>query len=1018
MTREGAPMGLFDLFRGRKDVASTGSSDGLNHVDKKSHSDGAAADPLIRRIDDMYLGTDFHGVESSLELMLRYVAPILDAEYGDFAQGSGPDMLLDMSNTVDFMKGNEILVHAGDSAYSGMRRNCALLDAGKANKVEPDPVERDFTVQTMRDYFLMRAIVNENVRDARRALGRGARVDSPCMYRGTLSIPIVEAAARRSQDLVDLLLEAGANADAGKSNGETALAYASQNGDYNIASSLLEAGADPNKSTPVGPPLAIASNIAIMALLIEHGADVDKPDRDGDTPIVGAICSVNPEAAFFLRMAGSSLDHRNRAGKTPLDHASGVLMRRALSEPCYERPMPSVNLSDIRDEVCDRIARLRCEYYPPSAFCDERILRSGETISDAQRNAWREISSIKRAAIDAKRGGDLQLSNDCYIEAFKAGEVFDADVLWGWFKTLLLAKNFRDARLVLKYKCAADVRYNIYWVESGHELGANVGDSGRMIDFDGFVAFADHTHTFPYDKADVERRIRGFGGSPRWDGYRLDTDEFDAFLRCFGVDDFYTTERYMQLAGEKDADARRQVLEHLVASGEEFDAPYALAGLIEGEEPARARQLYLRALAANNGAKGAAEFSRLVEDSDAATATQLFEQAIACGDEYYSTYRLAQLIKGEEPERAKRLFDRSIAAGDERASTYELALLLLDDNRERAVSLLERSVAAGNVFYAGYVLAQLVEGEDAGRAESLYERVISAGDERGATKRLADLVRQRDPERAKTLYRRSIAAGDAYGATYGFALLLQEDSPEGAEALLEQSVAAGNERDATNFLAELIKDRDPERARSLYERAIAAGDERYATGNLALLLREEDPYRARSLCERAMAAGSDSEEVLSLLELLTEGMHGADAVQDESPSIPTSSSLSNDSAGVPYGTNSATSQDAGELDERVLRDVTAAYIRQGARHTNGDLGSTVYDCDICVVDESGVVHFFDPETGEEYTGADPKAQAQAWVDSYNKELDEAFRKTCEDYRRLLIDREGISDGTGGQGASG
>lgn len=95
----------------------------------------------------------------------------------------------------------------------------------------------------------------------------------------------------------------------------------------------------------------------------------------------------------------------------------------------------------------------------------------------------------------------------------------------------------------------------------------------------------------------------------------------------------------------------------------------------------------------------------------------------------------------------------------------------------------------------------------------------------------------------------------------------------------------------------------------------------------------------------------------------------------------------------------------------------AAYIRQGARHTNGDLGGTVYDCDICIVDESGIVHFFDPETGEEYTGADPKAQAQAWVDSYNKELDGAFRKTCEDYRRLLIEREGISDGTGKQGAS-
>lgn len=83
-----------------------------------------------------------------------------------------------------------------------------------------------------------------------------------------------------------------------------------------------------------------------------------------------------------------------------------------------------------------------------------------------------------------------------------------------------------------------------------------------------------------------------------------------------------------------------------------------------------------------------------------------------------------------------------------------------------------------------------------------------------------------------------------------------------------------------------------------------------------------------------------------------------------------------------------------------------AYIRQGARHHNGRLGATIGDKDICRRDEDGVPHFYNPETGREFTGDNPRLQAQQWVDSYNKELADNFNQTCAEYSQQLMDREG------------
>lgn len=95
-----------------------------------------------------------------------------------------------------------------------------------------------------------------------------------------------------------------------------------------------------------------------------------------------------------------------------------------------------------------------------------------------------------------------------------------------------------------------------------------------------------------------------------------------------------------------------------------------------------------------------------------------------------------------------------------------------------------------------------------------------------------------------------------------------------------------------------------------------------------------------------------------------------------------------------------------DIKDRVLRDVTKAYIDRGARNVNGRLGASINDPDVCKRDRDGVPRFYNPETGREFTGDNPRRQAQEWVDDYNRELGDAFNKTCQDYEAKLMQEEG------------
>ena len=68
-------------------------------------------------------------------------------------------------------------------------------------------------------------------------------------------------------------------------------------------------------------PIHCAHSIEFLKLLVSHGADPDKADHNGETPVMqwawrGAPCELE-----YLIGLGASLDKKDHSGKTALDHA-------------------------------------------------------------------------------------------------------------------------------------------------------------------------------------------------------------------------------------------------------------------------------------------------------------------------------------------------------------------------------------------------------------------------------------------------------------------------------------------------------------------------------------------------------------------------------------------------------------------------------------------------------------------------------------------------------------------------
>jgi ankyrin repeat protein len=152
-------------------------------------------------------------------------------------------------------------------------------------------------------------------RDAvRAALGRRADVNA-AQIDGTTALHW--AAERNDLEMADLLIRAGARVDARTREGVMPLQLAAVNGSAPMIDRLLKAGADPNAALTVSGDTAVmmaarTGNPDAIRVLVEAGANVNAKEQwGGTTALMWAVSEGHASAARALLAAGADVNARS-----------------------------------------------------------------------------------------------------------------------------------------------------------------------------------------------------------------------------------------------------------------------------------------------------------------------------------------------------------------------------------------------------------------------------------------------------------------------------------------------------------------------------------------------------------------------------------------------------------------------------------------------------------------------------------------------------------------------------------
>ena len=141
------------------------------------------------------------------------------------------------------------------------------------------------------------------------------------------STPLFEAVDRGHKDVVQLLLNAGADPDKGKRKGRTPLNIASYYGHIDVVKMLLDKGAKPNMADEYGiTPLyqaAAAANTEIVQLLLDSRANPNVGDtEDKFTPLHYAAVFGHQVLVQALLDSGADINEVEKQGLTALHRAA------------------------------------------------------------------------------------------------------------------------------------------------------------------------------------------------------------------------------------------------------------------------------------------------------------------------------------------------------------------------------------------------------------------------------------------------------------------------------------------------------------------------------------------------------------------------------------------------------------------------------------------------------------------------------------------------------------------------
>jgi uncharacterized protein len=169
------------------------------------------------------------------------------------------------------------------------------------------------------------AVISGTVQDVRAALDSGADVNA---HQGDTGMTPLIAAAKYNQEVIALLLAAGADANAKDTQYDaTALMWAAYTANIpEVITMLLRAGADIQARDNRGMTTLMWAathnlNPEVMNRLLLSGADIKARDNGGATALTAAAKGNRPEVIMLLLNAGADAQSRDNIGNTALSYA-------------------------------------------------------------------------------------------------------------------------------------------------------------------------------------------------------------------------------------------------------------------------------------------------------------------------------------------------------------------------------------------------------------------------------------------------------------------------------------------------------------------------------------------------------------------------------------------------------------------------------------------------------------------------------------------------------------------------
>jgi ankyrin repeat protein len=217
---------------------------------------------------------------------------------------------------------------------------------------------------------------------------------------------VAEAAMREDAAAVNTLLQQRADVNGAQGDGMTALHWAAEHGDRDLAATLLKRGASLTANTRIGhhTPLHVAArggHAAVVRLLVDAGADVRALTTTGAAPLHFAAASGSAETVTALLDRGADVNVREpQWEQTPLMFAAS-LGRTAVVKTLLARG------ADIRAtaRVVDISARNRSDSVESRAR-NARVAAIQREAAAAKAAASGAAASTPAARPGRARGGD------------------------------------------------------------------------------------------------------------------------------------------------------------------------------------------------------------------------------------------------------------------------------------------------------------------------------------------------------------------------------------------------------------------------------------------------------------------------------------------------------------------------------------------------------------------------------------------------------------------------------------